>query len=280
MTNYEAIATVRRALNAAKAYDPYEHTGGDPKLYKPCHDSDCAVHNDPALPNGECNCGYAEDHEASIYDKALAALDTLSAAQVPDARPEWLTKDHAAWLADKIVALGDYAKEAAAVLRKWPEAAPQVSRDVDAFIEKLSVIDVKRINNNLTLTEWRTLARAYVAEYRESAIAAERERIMVTHVPHVIGDVGTCKICNKKCEPLAANPMLWPVRLLGKEGTTDCYHQGCIATERLASDRLREAVDWVLNDANYKAPEEIKDIAERWLQRLQAALAAHPEVGK
>jgi hypothetical protein len=31
--------------------------------------------------------------------------------------------EQAAWLADKIVALGDYAKEAAAMLRRWPDEA-------------------------------------------------------------------------------------------------------------------------------------------------------------
>lgn len=34
------------------------------------------------------------------------------------------TKERAAWLADKIVALGDYAKEAAALLRDWPDQPP------------------------------------------------------------------------------------------------------------------------------------------------------------
>lgn len=32
-------------------------------------------------------------------------------------------EEHAAWLADKIVALGDYAKEAAEMLRRWPTPA-------------------------------------------------------------------------------------------------------------------------------------------------------------
>lgn len=33
-------------------------------------------------------------------------------------------KQHAAWLADKIHTLGDYAKEAAAMLNGWPEIMP------------------------------------------------------------------------------------------------------------------------------------------------------------
>jgi hypothetical protein len=48
--------------------------------------------------------------------------------------PEWATElqndgDRASWLADKIVALGDYAKEAAGLLRRWPT---QASRPVTA----------------------------------------------------------------------------------------------------------------------------------------------------
>ena len=33
---------------------------------------------------------------------------------------------------------------------------------------------------------------------------------------------------------------------------------------------LREAVRWILNDAAYKAPEQIGIVAERWLDRLRA----------
>lgn len=36
-------------------------------------------------------------------------------------------------------------------------------------------------------------------------------------------------------------------------------------------DKLRDAIDWVLSDAVYKPPEEIGDIAQRWLARLRAA---------
>ena len=37
-------------------------------------------------------------------------------------------QEHAAWLADKIVAGGDYAKEAAQMLRRWPAQPPQDER--------------------------------------------------------------------------------------------------------------------------------------------------------
>ena len=38
-------------------------------------------------------------------------------------------------------------------------------------------------------------------------------------------------------------------------------------------DRLRDAVEWVIRDASYKAPEQIDaEITERWLARLKSAL--------
>ena len=36
--------------------------------------------------------------------------------------------------------------------------------------------------------------------------------------------------------------------------------------------RLREAAQWVLDDAAYKPPEIIGDIAERWIHRLRASV--------
>ncbi len=47
--------------------------------------------------------------------------------------------EHATWLADKIVALGDYAKEAAAMLRRWPsvQAAPQGADERAAFEKRM-----------------------------------------------------------------------------------------------------------------------------------------------
>jgi len=44
--------------------------------------------------------------------------------------------ERAAWLADKIVACGDYAKEAAAMLRRWPEAAAaKPTEDFDRWMQ-------------------------------------------------------------------------------------------------------------------------------------------------
>jgi hypothetical protein len=42
--------------------------------------------------------------------------------------------ERAAWLADKIVALGDYAKEAAEMLRRWPSASDPVGEPVAVVV--------------------------------------------------------------------------------------------------------------------------------------------------
>lgn len=39
------------------------------------------------------------------------------------------------------------------------------------------------------------------------------------------------------------------------------------------SKKMAEAVRWILHDAAFKAPEQIGDIAERWVDRLQAVEA-------
>lgn len=41
--------------------------------------------------------------------------------------------------------------------------------------------------------------------------------------------------------------------------------------------QLRKAVEWVLNDAAYKAPEQIGETAARWINVLQRALNDDPE---
>lgn len=42
------------------------------------------------------------------------------------------------------------------------------------------------------------------------------------------------------------------------------------------ADELRDAVSWILEDAAYKAPELIGDVAMRWIVRLNAALREKP----
>jgi hypothetical protein len=65
----------------------------------------------------------AYDPEEESYAAMLAA--SPSAPQPAEGAPGDTDAERAAWLADKIVAQGDYAKEAAWMLRRWPSAAPQ-----------------------------------------------------------------------------------------------------------------------------------------------------------
>lgn len=37
------------------------------------------------------------------------------------------------------------------------------------------------------------------------------------------------------------------------------------------TDNIIKAVDWILNDANYKAPEQLGHVAQKWLARLKTA---------
>lgn len=42
-----------------------------------------------------------------------------------------------------------------------------------------------------------------------------------------------------------------------------------VVTER---DNLRKAIEWVLTDASYKAPEDVGEVPLRWVERLQKAI--------
>jgi hypothetical protein len=44
--------------------------------------------------------------------------------------------------------------------------------------------------------------------------------------------------------------------------------------------RLRDAVNWILNDVAYKAPEQVGLAAERWIQKLREAVEPEPEPEK
>lgn len=57
------------------------------------------------------------------------------------------TREHAAWLADKIVACGDYAKEAAEMLRRWPDAALAKPHPVGRALTALADIDTEAVRN-------------------------------------------------------------------------------------------------------------------------------------
>ena len=49
------------------------------------------------------------------------------------------------------------------------------------------------------------------------------------------------------------------------------YIFGNIRGESRGAKSMEEAVDWVLNDAAYKAPEQIGIVAERWIEKLREA---------
>jgi hypothetical protein len=42
-------------------------------------------------------------------------------------------------------------------------------------------------------------------------------------------------------------------------------------------DNLREAVDWVLNDAAFKAPEQLNGVSMCWIKKLQEAIDGEPQ---
>jgi hypothetical protein len=56
-----------------------------------------------------------------VKERAAKLLDT-TCAEAREGAEVRTDAEQAAWLADKIVALGDYAKEAAEMLRRWPGA--------------------------------------------------------------------------------------------------------------------------------------------------------------
>lgn len=75
-----------------------------------------AVHKSDCTP--EC-CEVAAKAAAFIRQHSQQVADTT------------LTKERAAWIADKIHALGDYAKEAAYFLNNWPDGAAKLSKTQD-----------------------------------------------------------------------------------------------------------------------------------------------------
>jgi hypothetical protein len=48
------------------------------------------------------------------------------------------------------------------------------------------------------------------------------------------------------------------------------------AVDREAFTTLLDAVKWVLNDAAFKAPEQMGEVAERWVARLERAIDSLP----
>lgn len=106
---------------------------------------------------GEATSGLVDwgegDHPDDAPDNLAEAVYRSMIAAAPPAVPlqgqaqaapaaDRTDAEQAAWLADKIVALGDYAKEAAAMLRRWPAAraanppASELSDDILDALEK------------------------------------------------------------------------------------------------------------------------------------------------
>ena len=86
------------------------------------------------------DCVYArrvKRKEDCSYWRPIALAAAPKAAAAPEGEMPYhtpcLTREHAEWLADKIVALGDYAKEAAEMLRHWPGAALEQERDAARY---------------------------------------------------------------------------------------------------------------------------------------------------
>ena len=50
-----------------------------------------------------------------------------------------------------------------------------------------------------------------------------------------------------------------------------------IEMERVRAERYKAAIEWVLNDAKYKAPEQVTEECLVWLDRLRAAVSAPEE---
>jgi hypothetical protein len=66
-----------------------------------------------------------DDSRSDALEMALRAVTIQSAGPHPGSAPGATDAERAAWLADKIIACGDYAKEAAAMLRRWPAGEAQ-----------------------------------------------------------------------------------------------------------------------------------------------------------
>jgi hypothetical protein len=66
----------------------------------------------------------AREHAKRMLAWPKKKLPDLAASPASQPATKPSDAEQAAWLADKIVALGDYAKEAAEMLRRWPQSAP------------------------------------------------------------------------------------------------------------------------------------------------------------
>jgi hypothetical protein len=151
---YKGVAGLRGLLDARDFWDKqpygtrlYFGNGGSDYLHRGVLETAVRLlgYAAPALTDKEIEriAGTDELTGDAILDFArrlIAALSASPQAPAPDA-PGDTDAERAAWLADKIVAGGDYAKEAAAMLRRWPAlstvpAAAPPAIDLLALAEK------------------------------------------------------------------------------------------------------------------------------------------------
>ena len=64
MRQHEAITAIREALNGCQCQE----------CQTALHASDCAVHNEPAYPKGQCNCG-AQPEQEPVAKKHEPTID-------------------------------------------------------------------------------------------------------------------------------------------------------------------------------------------------------------
>ena len=78
------IAAIKEALNGCQCSE----------CQVAIHASDCAVHNEPAYPKGECNCGAQPEHEPAGHGGRPMTLRECMEAEEPEQEPvAWMRQD-------------------------------------------------------------------------------------------------------------------------------------------------------------------------------------------
>lgn len=124
----ESVNLIRRALAASPAagVPPTEHCQCHACRQGLLHDSDCAVHNMPALPNGPCNCSVRQS-----IDTALAGSENI----VPDGLAELISTISTAALV--IAGLPELPGYNGAILKIDDTEAARISEELDSVAERL-----------------------------------------------------------------------------------------------------------------------------------------------
>lgn len=113
-------------------------------------------------------------------------------------------REHAAWLADKIVALGDYAKEAAEMLRRWPVVQAQAATAVaitDEQIQEAAFAVLRRWKDDRAWDRYTrevgpydvTVLRAEVLEIIRAVLAVASP---APQAPAAVEGAQPCKRCH------------------------------------------------------------------------------------